>query len=57
MPEWARRLVEVGEKPPRDTEAWSGYVNWLYFDAATPGLPRGSSEEGMKLVLRAQEPG
>lgn len=49
VPEWARKLLETGEKPPLDTAEHTAFVEWLFFDEPVPGLPHPKTEEGAKL--------
>jgi hypothetical protein len=54
MPEWARRLVETGEEPPRDGGAVeSEYFGWLFLGEPIPGLPPHGSEE-WKAICRGR---
>ena len=38
-PEWAIRLRDHGELPGRNSDAYSEYVCWHFFDEHVPGLP------------------
>lgn len=55
-PDWARHLLETGEKPPKDTPAHSEFVGWWFFNESVPGLPDTKTAEGTRLALSATEP-
>jgi hypothetical protein len=49
MPEWARRLVELGEEPTDGADEAS-YCAWLFWDEHVPGLPPADSPEGQAII-------
>ena len=54
MPEWARRLVELREEPPRDSQDDIAYFGWLFCDEAVVGLPPSESDEGWMIRHRVK---
>lgn len=51
VPRWARRLLETGQRPERESEDFDAFVGWLYFHEPVPGLPDADTTEGRRLAL------
>jgi hypothetical protein len=50
IPEWAELLLR-GIRPPDRAD---GFLAWLFFGEATPGMPAADSDEGQRLLARAR---
>jgi hypothetical protein len=50
VPQWARRLLETGEKPEEGTPDHVAYFGWFIGDEV-PGLPPSDSPEGHRLFM------